>query len=154
MNRRNFLRSVVGAGAAAVAVRTFPFRVYSIPAAPQIALANQFFDGDTWILHPDQAQAFDKLLDMPLALRGQSRSLLSMGCIDGSTLGGGAVTYWRRADTYAQLDRALADGYQLPAGWKYDRAKRVITPTEFALKNINMRADVQVNRYLRGEWKT
>lgn len=153
MNRRNFLRSVVGAGAAAVAVRTFPFRVYSIPAAPRLSYLAWSHDRDTWILDPDQAKAFDALLVMPLALRGPTRSLLSMAC-DGSELGGGAVTYWRKAETYAQLDSALKDGYQLPAGWKYDRATRVITPTEFALKNTNMRADVQVDRYLRGEWKT
>lgn len=31
MNRRGFLRSLVGGVAATVAVRTFPFRVYSFP---------------------------------------------------------------------------------------------------------------------------
>lgn len=31
MNRRGFLRSLVGGVAAAAAVRTFPFRVYSFP---------------------------------------------------------------------------------------------------------------------------
>lgn len=32
MNRRNFLRGVVGGIAVAAAERTFPFRVYSFPA--------------------------------------------------------------------------------------------------------------------------
>lgn len=31
MNRRNFMRSLVGGVAAAAAVRTFPFRVFSFP---------------------------------------------------------------------------------------------------------------------------
>jgi hypothetical protein len=32
MDRRNFLRSLIGGVAATAAVRTFPFRVYSFPA--------------------------------------------------------------------------------------------------------------------------
>jgi len=32
VNRRNFLRTMIGGGAATVAVRTFPFRVFSFPA--------------------------------------------------------------------------------------------------------------------------
>lgn len=34
MDRRNFLRTMIGGVAAGAAVRTWPFRVYSFPATP------------------------------------------------------------------------------------------------------------------------
>jgi len=37
MNRRNFIGMMVGGVAAAAAVRTWPFRVYSFPSEPRIA---------------------------------------------------------------------------------------------------------------------
>ncbi len=50
MSRRSFLRSMVGGVAAAAAVRTFPFRVFSfpkeitiVPALPELT-AGGFFD--------------------------------------------------------------------------------------------------------------
>jgi hypothetical protein len=36
MNRRNFLRTLIGGVAAAAAVRTFPFRVFSFPSKPLV----------------------------------------------------------------------------------------------------------------------
>lgn len=50
MNRRGFLRTLIGGVAATAAVRTFPFRVYSFPAEPVVdinalgaALEDSFF---------------------------------------------------------------------------------------------------------------
>jgi len=52
MNRRNFLRSLVGGVAVGAAVRTWPFRVYSFPSEPKlftgdfiIAYDSNFFNG-------------------------------------------------------------------------------------------------------------
>lgn len=79
MNRRNFLRTLAGGAAAAVAVRTFPFRVYSIPAEPNVYAGRLFWfgkervdvmstidwgydtDPEVWILNPEQAAAFEQL---------------------------------------------------------------------------------------------
>ena len=61
MDRRGFLRSLVGGVAVAAAVRTFPFRVYSFPAAPVLA-GNEFFDHFTWYVNPEQAAAYKELL--------------------------------------------------------------------------------------------
>lgn len=36
MNRRGFLRTIIGGVAAGAAVRTWPFRVYSFPTEPKI----------------------------------------------------------------------------------------------------------------------
>jgi hypothetical protein len=44
MDRRNFLRSLVGGVAAAAAVRTFPFRVFSFPET--LILSNLEHHGD------------------------------------------------------------------------------------------------------------
>lgn len=44
MERRGFLRTLIGGVAAAAAVRTFPFRVYSFPLEPVVADANFFVD--------------------------------------------------------------------------------------------------------------
>lgn len=50
MNRRNFLRMMIGGVAAAAAERAFPFRVYSFPS--DIALAHSSFAGfpEDWAL--------------------------------------------------------------------------------------------------------
>lgn len=54
MNRRNFLRSLIGGIAATAAVRTFPFRVYSFPKEITIATRKQIefvTDPAPWSLH-------------------------------------------------------------------------------------------------------
>ena len=74
MERRTFLRTLIGGVAAAAAVRTFPFRVFSFPSRPVIAPdtarrilavindANQFIEGDiVFFLNPDQKKAWDRL---------------------------------------------------------------------------------------------
>lgn len=64
MNRRNFFRTLAGAAAASVAVRTFPFRVYSIPTRIDrlywFGTDPAFLDGDVWILSPEQAKSFKR----------------------------------------------------------------------------------------------
>ncbi len=154
MNRRNFLRALTGGVAAAAAVRTFPFRVFSIPAAPRIFYTDAI--ANVWYLNPDQAKAWDELLDTPIALRGTNRNF-GQYCVDGSDLGvRGNVTYWRKATTYAELDRALADGYKLPEHWRYDKAKRLLVTDGKYSAPISLldRNVAHVDRYLRGEWKT
>lgn len=44
MNRRSFLRSLVGGVATAAAVRSWPFRVYSFPTAPALPPGSIKFD--------------------------------------------------------------------------------------------------------------
>jgi hypothetical protein len=61
MDRRGFLRSLVGGVAVAAAVRTFPFRVYSFPPAPVLA-GNEFFDHFVWYVNSEQAAAYKELL--------------------------------------------------------------------------------------------
>jgi len=46
MDRRNFLRAMVGGVATAAAVRTWPFRVYSFPATSVITDMQKYFDED------------------------------------------------------------------------------------------------------------
>lgn len=69
MNRRNFLRSLVGGVATAAAVRSWPFRVYSFPTAPAIEFDKRIF----WFgcdppaelafyLNADQKKAWDELV--------------------------------------------------------------------------------------------
>jgi hypothetical protein len=65
MDRRGFLRSLVGGVAVGAAVRTWPFRVYSFPPVPdridQVDLKYWGVDwgsGETstvWYVHPSQA---------------------------------------------------------------------------------------------------
>lgn len=63
------MRSLAGAGAAAVAVRTFPFRVYSFPSIirpnPFDLRLQGYIEWDSqrlcWYLSPEQAAAFDEL---------------------------------------------------------------------------------------------
>jgi hypothetical protein len=59
MERRNFLRTLVGGVAVAAAVRTWPFRVYSFPSEPVTAIPddNVFFDNQIYYLHPFQAES-------------------------------------------------------------------------------------------------
>src|SRR5712671_3555595 len=73
MDRRNFLRTLVGGVAVAAAVRTFPFRVYSFPSTPAVidpklarrmlerireALGAEVNDPPPiWYLNPDQEKA-------------------------------------------------------------------------------------------------
>lgn len=47
MDRRSFLRALAGGTAAAVAVRSWPFRTFFIPQKP--ALANRFFEGQVFV---------------------------------------------------------------------------------------------------------
>jgi hypothetical protein len=66
MNRRSFLRLGIGGAAAAVAVRTFPFRVYSLPSVRRFDLLDMrqwdgVDSGTVWYLNPDQAKAFEAL---------------------------------------------------------------------------------------------
>jgi hypothetical protein len=42
MDRRSFLKSLIGGVAAAAAVRTFPFRIYSFPSMPETGLRARF----------------------------------------------------------------------------------------------------------------
>lgn len=64
MNRRNFLGTLLGAAAASVAVRTFPFRAYSIPTRIDrlywFGTDHAFLDGNVWILSPEQAKSFKR----------------------------------------------------------------------------------------------
>ena len=80
MNRRNFFRSMVGGVAAAAAVRTWPFRVYSFPTEVKTfwwkpediigqsiyrttaASANYFHVGDILYLHPDQVAVAKEIM--------------------------------------------------------------------------------------------
>lgn len=53
MNRRNFLRTMIGGVAATAAVRTFPFRVYSFPSQIEVPSFSDRvgmfdFDGTDW----------------------------------------------------------------------------------------------------------
>lgn len=57
MDRRGFLKMLVGGVATAVAVRTFPFRVFSFPKDITFACA----DCDLFYLHPAQRVAYDEL---------------------------------------------------------------------------------------------
>lgn len=43
MDRRSFIRGLIGGVAAAAAVRTFPFRVFSFPTAPIVAAPRDYF---------------------------------------------------------------------------------------------------------------
>ena len=75
MNRRGFLGTLIGGVAAAAAVRTFPFRVFSFPAAPvipsvdfaaAIAAVRRQILLDTiepmiWYLSSEQAAAYEIL---------------------------------------------------------------------------------------------
>jgi hypothetical protein len=61
MDRRGFLRSLVGGVAVAAAVRTFPFRVYSFPPAPVLA-GNEFLDHFVWYTNPEATAAYKELL--------------------------------------------------------------------------------------------
>lgn len=47
MNRRNFLQTLVGGVAAAAAVRTFPFRVFSFPKEVVSGVGPLIFDAHT-----------------------------------------------------------------------------------------------------------
>lgn len=116
MNRRAFFGRMAGGIAVGAAVRTWPYRVFSFPT----------------VLCPDAIReelgrrlVRDLDLLQPIALRGPNRSF-AMGCCDGADLGSYAVTYWRKASTYEELDSALKDGYQLPDHWRYDPAKRLL----------------------------
>lgn len=44
MNRRGFLGAMVGGVAAATAVRTFPFRVFSFPSQIKVATIGEYYD--------------------------------------------------------------------------------------------------------------
>jgi len=69
MDRRRFLGFLAGSAAAAVAVRTFPFRTYSIPENPYIpadylrrfAYLEWDDEGAVWYLHPEQAKVYQAL---------------------------------------------------------------------------------------------
>jgi len=64
MDRRNFLRSVIGGVAAVAAVRTFPFRVFSFPAEIKpfdFSYLPWDPEGEVWYMNPDQAKAWDSL---------------------------------------------------------------------------------------------
>lgn len=82
MNRRGFLRTLAGGAAAAVAVRTFPFRAYSFPTTitnrlfwfGRIDTMNPAYWGgvdmmdhapNVWFVNADQARAFE-LLDQKI----------------------------------------------------------------------------------------
>jgi hypothetical protein len=67
MDRRGFLRSLVGGVAVGAAVRTWPFRVYSFPSQIKsssfIVSSNLFQPGDDILfLHPTQAKALNDLV--------------------------------------------------------------------------------------------
>ena len=69
MDRRNFLRSMVGGVAAAAAVRTFPFRVFSFPNRITRWVGIDWANGSSfstkddfiWIVNSDQAAAIQAL---------------------------------------------------------------------------------------------
>ena len=66
MDRRNFLRKMIGGVAVAAAVRTWPFRVYSFPTVPtRVDMLDMShwggYDDYVWYLHPDQKKAFDAI---------------------------------------------------------------------------------------------
>lgn len=116
MNRRAFFGRMVGGIAAGAAIRTWPYRVFSFPSQPIAITADQ--------ARRMLARIHEALLQ-PIPLRGPNRSF-AVGWHDGAELGRYSVTYWRKASTYAELDSALKDGYQLPDHWIYDPAKRLL----------------------------
>jgi hypothetical protein len=65
MNRRGFLRSLIGGVATAAAVRMFPFRVYSFPENVLIRKGLgeicQWDQPYTWIVNPEQLAAIQAL---------------------------------------------------------------------------------------------
>ena len=71
MNRRNFLGALVGGVATAAAVRTWPFRVYSFPADPQIITpekarkmiqsVKEAMEPLAWQMNSDQETAFEEV---------------------------------------------------------------------------------------------
>jgi hypothetical protein len=65
MNRRNFLRSLVGGVAVGAAVRTWPFRVYSFGSEPLYSPKFTYLNWDDqrklWYVHPEQAKAMQQL---------------------------------------------------------------------------------------------
>jgi hypothetical protein len=67
MNRRSFLRSMFGGVAAAAAVRTFPFRVFSFPK--EIVVPAQRLDNLTLELLQDSAFDIEAFLRVELSRR-------------------------------------------------------------------------------------
>ena len=60
MNRRNFLRTLIGGVASAAAVRTFPFRVFSFPKEIKLASSWEMY-GEMIYLHPVQFEPWKEL---------------------------------------------------------------------------------------------
>lgn len=93
MNRRELFRTMIGGVAAAAAVRTWPFRVYSFPseltAANSILFRRSPYPGrlavpngdllnrECWILHPAQVKAFKEVYDYPIVF---TESLEGIDC--------------------------------------------------------------------------
>jgi hypothetical protein len=66
MNRRHFLSTVVGGVAAAAAVRTWPFRVYSFPNKVELAPIDTSAMGTMWMHGPRGWVEMGKVTDFQL----------------------------------------------------------------------------------------
>ncbi len=124
MNRRNFLRSLIGGVAAAAAVRTFPFRVFSFPKeikplnVPGIALTRddvrkllatmrdrlgRDIGRDTIYLHPLELERLKELgyirhVELPTGDRRR---------VEGSILGLGSATIYTYGGLPVRTSRYL-----------------------------------------------
>jgi hypothetical protein len=69
MDRRNFLRSMIGGVVAGTAVRTWPFRVFSFPSeieiAPTIEIARLTRGSFAQLLAPGLRNLFVNYFDLP-----------------------------------------------------------------------------------------
>ena len=93
MNRRNFLRLMVGGVATAAAVRTFPFRVFSFPSQILFParcltveditnLTLERLSDDVFHVHPETLEAFRSL--NPVLVSGREfRVPLRFGTVEG-----------------------------------------------------------------------
>jgi hypothetical protein len=108
MNRRNFLGFLGAGAAAAVAVRTFPFRVYSFPERRIVNGFDYLTDDarDVWYLNPEQLKAFGHIerieaLQLEIfrkeipTLMDRERRLFEMLRPDRASLGVGSASSFR-----------------------------------------------------------
>jgi hypothetical protein len=128
VNRRSFLRSIVGGVAAAAAVRTFPFRVYSFPTEP-IRVPSLY-----GLAYWQDANPGYLGLNRPTVLVRTAHSI-SQETSDGYLLGRGCVSEYKKVlpdDDLWQLYRA---------GWR--------DPRVFGLELEQVRDARQVDLVLR-----
>jgi len=102
VERRNFLRTLVGGVAVAAAARTWPFRVYSFPSNLGLVHENRLFwwgqehiqqvmlsgpiEPMVWILSQEQMEAFQNLKS-PVEWQAKNRqSRIDRKCADAANL--------------------------------------------------------------------